>query len=109
MRVLVLTFLFLAPMAVAMPGAFGVPVAEAQASETTRVTLRIDGMTCGSCAAAVKVKLERTGGVREVRVTFGEQRARVVYDARQVTPQRMIEAIEDLGYKARVDEERRDG
>lgn len=109
MRMLVLTFLFFVPMAGALPAGSGIAVAEAQAAETSRVTLRIDGMTCGSCAAAVKVKLERLDGVREARVSFDEKRARVTYDARQVTPQRMIEAIEDLGYRARVDDERRDG
>lgn len=109
MRVLVLTFLFLAPMAVAPPGASGFAAAEAQPEEASRVTLRIDGMTGGSCAAAVKVKLERLDGVREARVNFDEKRARVIYNPREVTPSQMVEAIEDLGYQSRVEEERRDG
>lgn len=109
MRILILTIVFFAPMAGALPGLSGVAVAKAQAAETSRVTLRIDGMTCGSCAAAVKVTLERLDGVSEARVSFSEKRARVLYDAKRVTPQRMIEAIEEAGYRARVKEERRDG
>ena len=109
MRVLVLVFLFFPPMALALPSTSGFAVAEAQAEEASRVTLRIDGMTCGSCAAAVKVKLERLDGVREARVDFDEKRARVFYNPREVTPRQMIEAIEDLGYRAHVEEERRDG
>lgn len=107
MRTLILTLLLFGPVGAAVPVPSGLAVAEAQARETRQVTLRIDGMSCGSCAAAVKVGLERLDGVREARVSFGEKRARVVYDPRQVTPRRMIAAIEDLGYRARVEEERR--
>lgn len=109
MKVLVRMLLFFAPITVPLlPGSSGF-VAESEAQNSSWVTLRIDGMTCGSCAAAVKVKLEKIDGVREARVSFDEKRARVVYNAHKVTPPRMIEAIRELGYKARVDEERRDG
>jgi len=104
MKVLVLTVLLLS----SLPGVSGFAVAEAQAAETSHVTLRIDGMTCGSCSAAVKVKLERLDGVRQARVSFDERLARVVYDPAAVTPGQMIAAIEDLGYRARVEAERRD-
>lgn len=79
------------------------PPAEAQA-ETARVTLHIDGMTCASCSLAVRTALRRLDGVREANVSFDEKRARVVYDPARVTTERMVQAINDLGYRARVEE-----
>lgn len=105
MRKLLLTLSVLAAVTVPLPDAPAPAAARAQAREASRVTLRIDGMTCGSCAAAVKVKLKRLDGVRQARVSFDDKRAQVVYDAQVVTPDRMIQAIEDLGYKARIAKE----
>lgn len=46
MRALILTLLLFAPIVAAVPGTSGLAVAEAQAQQASRVTLRIDGMTC---------------------------------------------------------------
>jgi copper chaperone CopZ len=75
-----------------------------QQNEEAWVTLRIDGMTCASCGVAVRTALRRLDGVRQAEVNFDEKRARVVYNPRRVTPERMVRAIEDLGYHARVEE-----
>jgi copper chaperone CopZ len=61
-------------------------------------------MTCSSCSIAIRKALRRLNGIREANVSTTEKRARVVYDPRLVTPVRMIRAIEELGYGARIEE-----
>jgi mercuric transport protein len=67
------------------------------------VTLAIDGMTCASCGVAIRVTLKKLDGVKDATVSFDDKRAEVTYDPSRVTPQKMIKAIEDAGYKARVE------
>lgn len=79
-----------------------VSTAHAQ-QQHSRVVLHIEGMSCASCSAAVKVRLERLDGVSAARVVFAEKRAHVSYDPARVTPARMVEEINDMGYRARVE------
>ena len=55
--------------------------------------------------AAVCTALRRLDGVMEVTMSFEEKRARVVYDPRRVTAKRMVHAVNDLGFRARVVQE----
>lgn len=71
-----------------------------------QITLHIDGMTCSSCSIAIRKALRRLNGVHEVNVSFSEKRASVVFDSKLVTPERIIGAIENLGYGARIQEQR---
>ena len=64
--------------------------------------LRIEGMTCPSCAAAVRLALGRLDGVREAKVSFEGKQARVTYDPAKVTPEQMVRAVDKLGYRASV-------
>ncbi|HXH56199.1 heavy metal-associated domain-containing protein [Iamia sp.] len=41
--------------------------------------LRVEGMTCGSCAARVEKVLGRQDGVREASVNFATGKAHVAY------------------------------
>ena len=72
--------------------------ATATAAET--VVLRVDGMTCPSCGFTVRTALKRLDGVRGAKVAQSEGRAVVEYDAAKVTPRRMVEAVNALGYRA---------
>ncbi len=77
--------------------------AQVQARHDARVALHVDGMHCASCGPAVSVVLRRLAGVREVAINLAEKRARVAYDPARVSPERMVQAIRDLGYEARVE------
>lgn len=59
--------------------------------------LKIDGMTCGHCSAAVKKALERVAGVGSAEVDLANGRARV---AGTVDAARLVAAVRDEGYQA---------
>jgi copper chaperone len=66
------------------------------------VVLKIQGMHCGGCAQTVKALLEREPGVRSVAVRLESGEARILFDPATVDERRLVAAIEQTGYEARV-------
>src|SRR2546423_1430602 len=66
--------------------------------ETRRVELPITGMTCAACARRVERGLSKTPGVGAANVNFATARATVEYDPRRTDVQRLVEAVEGVGY-----------
>ena len=64
-----------------------------------KLTLEIDGMSCGHCVGAVRRALEGMDGVQVESVRVGE--AAVRYDPRTVTTGAITAAIVEEGYHAR--------
>jgi copper chaperone CopZ len=64
-----------------------------------KLTLEIDGMSCGHCVGAVRRALEGIDGVQVESVRVGE--ASVQYDPRTVTTDAIASAIADEGYQPR--------
>jgi copper chaperone CopZ len=72
-------------------------------ADTSKVRLRIDGMTCGGCAVSARIVLERVEGVVGAEVDYEKKAAVVRYDAAKVTPERLIAVLrEKLQYTATV-------
>ncbi len=69
---------------------------------TTRSTFEVKGWTCGSCASATRIALKKLEGVTDVSTDAAKAEVVVTYDGNKVTAQRLIEAVEKLGYKASV-------
>ena len=67
------------------------------AADTCTVDLKIDGMTCGSCAARVQRALEKTDGVRSAAVNYATGSARVVANG-EIDPSVLNDAVERAGY-----------
>jgi copper chaperone len=65
--------------------------------EDDQMELKIDGMTCGHCSAAVKKALEGVDGVQEARVDLDAGRA-VVTGSPDLSA--LVAAVEDEGYRA---------
>jgi mercuric transport protein len=63
-----------------------------------RVTLAIEGMTCGHCVAAVKKALAAVPGVGEVEVTLAPPRAVVSCDPSRTTVEMLTKATGEEGY-----------
>ena len=64
--------------------------------------LALEGMTCASCAFAVKAALQRLDGVLEAKVSYREKKAVIAFDPARVTPEAMVEAIRRAGFQAAV-------
>jgi mercuric transport protein len=80
--------------------AFAVTSFALAASKT--VSFAVTGWSCGSCAAATRIALKKLDGVENVDTNIENAAAVVTYDDAKVTTEKMIQAIEKLGYKATV-------
>src|SRR4051794_39512185 len=58
-------------------------------------------MTCASCAARVQKQLNRLDGVA-ASVNYATETASVTFDPEAVAPERLVEAVEQAGYGARL-------
>ncbi|ADU26546.1 heavy metal translocating P-type ATPase [Ethanoligenens harbinense] len=68
-------------------------------------TLRIGGMTCTLCSAAIEAGLERLDGVDKASVSFASESAQVEYDDNLVNEERLGKEVERLGFWVEGDEE----
>ena len=64
------------------------------------VTIPAEGMSCGACAARVKQTLKKIAGVQDVQVNLERRNVQARYLDGQVSPERLADAISQLGYKA---------
>jgi periplasmic mercuric ion binding protein len=64
------------------------------------VKLKITGMTCAGCSKQVSATLKGLDGVIEQKVEYPGDLATVRYDAAKTSVDKIIKAIEQLGYKA---------
>lgn len=77
-----------------------VKAAQAAQAEQVSVTIPVEGMLCFACAGLVKSTVGALAGVSEVNVDLTQRAVRVKYAPAQVSPEQIIAAINDLGYKA---------
>ena len=63
------------------------------------LSMAIRGMTCGNCARSVERKLAGTAGVTKAVVDLAGAAATVEYDAGQVNPETLAEAVRTLGFE----------
>lgn len=76
----------------------------ATAQKTAATNLHIEGMTCGGCATAVKLVLQKTPGVVSSTVSYDDKRAVVTYDPAKTTPAKVAAAVATaLSYKVNVE------
>ena len=63
------------------------------------VQLKVLGMACGGCKAAVETALQSLEGVFSAEVNLEAKTARVSYDPSRLARKDLQEAIEKAGYK----------
>ncbi len=62
------------------------------------ITLKVEGMSCSHCKAAVEIALKETNGVRDAEVNLTSKSVDVSYDQDRVDRAGLVKAIEDTGY-----------
>ncbi len=63
----------------------------------TQKEFKIEGMTCGHCVMAVKKELQKLDNLKIDNVEIGS--AKVEYDEDKIDNKKIIDAIEEAGYK----------
>jgi P-type Cu+ transporter len=63
------------------------------------VVLKIGGMSCAMCVAALEAALLKLDGVAEARVNLASEKAYVIYNPRLVGLAEMKKAVTDAGYQ----------
>ena len=86
--------------------AAGQKAAEGQKADqpATKVcTLKVSGMTCAGCEAAVRMAARSIDGVKDVKASYAKHNAEVTYDPAKTTPDAIAKVItEKSGFKAEL-------
>jgi Cu+-exporting ATPase len=75
---------------------------------TEHLDMPIVGMTCASCANRIERSLNDVEGV-QATVNYATEKAAVDFDPAVVAPERLVEAVEAVGYQAVLPAEEADG
>jgi copper chaperone CopZ len=79
----------------ASPSPIAIDGRQADKPDTRVCTLRVSGMTCAGCEAAVRMAARGVDGVTGVKVSYVKARAEVTYDPAKTTPAAIAKAITD--------------
>uniref|UniRef100_A0A1A9VUG5 HMA domain-containing protein n=1 Tax=Glossina austeni TaxID=7395 RepID=A0A1A9VUG5_GLOAU len=60
------------------------------------------GMTCQSCVNNIESNIGSRAGILKIVVNLAQQNADVRYDPAQLTPEQIVEMIDDMGFDAKV-------
>ncbi|NWU70028.1 ATP7B ATPase, partial [Pterocles burchelli] len=66
------------------------------------VKLRVEGMTCQSCATNIEGKIRKLHGVAKIRVSLGNQEAIITYYPYIIQPDDLKRHISNLGYDCTI-------
>ena len=81
-----------------------VQATQAKPAEATKVcTMKVSGMTCSGCEAAVKLAAKQIDGVKEAKASYAKGTAEVIYDPAKTAPDAIAKAIaQKTGYKTQL-------
>lgn len=74
-----------------------------QATKATYIFV-VEGMHCASCAMLIDETLEDLDGVTASTTSLRNGRSRVDLDPHRCSPQRVVAAIAEAGYTARLEQ-----
>jgi len=77
-----------------------------QLKNTEKVSFKIQGMSCSSCSAIIEKKLRATKGVINASINFAAEKAQVEFEKERINIEKLTKIIEDLGYKAILEEQK---
>ena len=66
------------------------------------VVVEVDGMVCHSCVQNIEMNIGKMTGVHEINVSLSDKNARIKYDPSLITPSKLCDAVEEIGFGAKV-------
>ena len=78
--------------------------AQTRPTETAKIcSMKVTGMTCAGCEAAVKIAAKQIAGVKDVKASYAKGTAEVTYDSAKTSPDAIAKGIaRRTGYKTEV-------
>ncbi|KAF2470947.1 heavy metal translocatin [Lindgomyces ingoldianus] len=73
-----------------------------EALHVSTTTLSVGGMTCGACTSAVEGAFKNVAGIKSFRISLLSERADIEHDVKIISPSQLADAIEDVGFDAKV-------
>ena len=73
--------------------------AEPAARNTKTISIKVLGMDSPHCAMVVQSALKKLSGVQNTDIDFSNQRAKIVFNSKQLTVNDIFKVIIDAGYK----------
>jgi mercuric ion transport protein len=67
---------------------------------STVLKVKIPSMDCAACALNIQSVLKKQAGVQQAQVSFDTKEAVVQYDATKLSPEKIMAAIDQTGFKA---------
>ncbi|TKX25819.1 ATPase-like protein 6 [Elsinoe australis] len=75
---------------------------EKAASGLVTTTVKVGGMTCGACTSAIEKGFHGVEGVKTFNVSLLSERAVVEHDPLLLSPEKVVEMIDDCGFDAEL-------
>ena len=69
---------------------------------TEQVVIDIEGMVCHSCVQNIEMNIGKMVGVEGIKVSLADKNARITYDPVRTNPRELSDAIEELGFEAKL-------
>ena len=66
------------------------------------IEVSIKGMTCSSCVFLIESNLMKVPGILKAGVALSTERGKIKYDPEKLGPRDIVEAINNLGFKAAI-------
>lgn len=77
-----------------------------QNNNVKQVGFKVEGMSCSSCSNNIQKKLSSLDGIINANVNIATEKGQVEYDSNKIDVEAIFNAVDKLGYKAILDEEK---
>ena len=74
--------------------------ASQQEKEGSKITFRIEGMSCVNCASSIEKAFKGAAGIKSVAINFSLEKGFVEFDETLTDRQKILEIVKDAGYSA---------
>lgn len=83
-------------------GNSGLAAEDVQVDDLAATTVAIEGMTCGACTSSVEGAFKNMDGLVRFNISLLAERAVITHIPSLLSPEKIVETIEDAGFDARI-------